>query len=65
MVPSLFLFVFLEGRLCHPRSANHPLREKSVNEERTRRYERRIGQRGGGDLVVVDEAVDEEEARLG
>lgn len=34
--------------LCHPRSANHPLREKSVNEERTRRYERRTGQKGGG-----------------
>lgn len=35
--------------LCHPRSANHPLREKSVNEERTRRYERRTGQKGRRD----------------
>lgn len=34
--------------LCHPRTTNHPLREKSVNEERTRRYEHRTGQGGGG-----------------
>lgn len=51
VVPSRFLFVFLEGCLCLsviPALANHPLREKSVNEERTRRYERRTGQKGGG-----------------